>query len=109
MKKGIKSMHNRLTSDLGIETKTGFKLAMGLGDGALSGVSLFAMPALDFTSTKVWWVCTAFCAWCDRVIMGQLGLLAPVPACCRLHHIMRPLLPCLPPAHQPFRGVCCSA
>eukprot|EP00198_Chlamydomonas_reinhardtii_P012907 XP_001702244.1 predicted protein [Chlamydomonas reinhardtii] len=36
MKKGIKSMHNRLTSDLGIETKTGFKLAMGLGDGALS-------------------------------------------------------------------------
>ncbi|KAG2424486.1 hypothetical protein HXX76_014538 [Chlamydomonas incerta] len=53
MKKGIKSMHNRLTSDLGIETKTGFKLAMGLGDGALSGVSLFAMPALDFTSTKV--------------------------------------------------------
>jgi hypothetical protein len=53
MRKGLRSVHHRLTSDLGVETKKGFKLAMGLGDGALTAVSLFAMPALDFTATKV--------------------------------------------------------
>lgn len=53
MKKGLKTMHHRLKSDMGLDTKGGFKLAMGLGDGNMPAISLFAMPTLDFTMTKV--------------------------------------------------------
>ncbi|KXZ48891.1 hypothetical protein GPECTOR_24g180 [Gonium pectorale] len=52
MRKGLKSVHNRITSDLGVDTKSGLKLAMGLGDSGLTGVSVFTMPTLDFTATK---------------------------------------------------------
>jgi hypothetical protein len=50
MRKGLKSVGSRLTSDMGLDMD-GFKLAVGLGGSDLAGVSLFTMPALDFTST----------------------------------------------------------
>ena len=53
MKRGFKSMHHRLKSDMGLDAKGGFKLAMGLGDGNMPAISLFAMPTLDFGGTKV--------------------------------------------------------
>ncbi|GIL93388.1 hypothetical protein Vretimale_17472 [Volvox reticuliferus] len=50
MRKGLKSVGSALTSDIGFNMN-GLKLAVGLGDSHLSGVSLFTMPALDFTAT----------------------------------------------------------
>ncbi|GIL54886.1 hypothetical protein Vafri_10566 [Volvox africanus] len=50
MRKGLKSVGSALTSDMGLNM-SGFKLAVGLGDSNLAGVSLFTMPALDFTAT----------------------------------------------------------
>jgi hypothetical protein len=53
MKRGFKSMHHRLKSDMGLDAKGGFKLAMGLGDRNMPAISLFAMPTLDFGASKV--------------------------------------------------------
>ncbi|GLI71133.1 hypothetical protein VaNZ11_016220, partial [Volvox africanus] len=50
MRKGLKTVGSALTSDMGLNM-AGFKLAVGLGDSHLAGVSLFTMPALDFTAT----------------------------------------------------------
>ena len=75
MRKGIKTVGNRLSSDMGIDAKAGLKLAVGLGDSDLTAVSLFAMPALDFASGKVRG------RVCGRRDQSRLQLLSVVERC----------------------------
>ncbi len=47
VKRRLKGMQERLNKDLlGVETRTGLRLAMGLGDEGVPAISLFAMPTM---------------------------------------------------------------
>lgn len=53
MRKKVKTWHMRLNNDFGVDGKSSLKQALGLGDGSMPAISLFAMPTLDFASSKV--------------------------------------------------------
>ncbi|KXZ52720.1 hypothetical protein GPECTOR_8g114 [Gonium pectorale] len=47
VKRRLKGVQDRLSKDLlGVETRAGFRLAMGLGDEGVPAISLFAMPTM---------------------------------------------------------------
>lgn len=52
MRRTLKSVKHRLVTDFGLGDTNTAKTAMGFGEGAMAAVSLFAMPAMDYTMSR---------------------------------------------------------